>query len=231
MRRLLVMACAATCLMALQACSNDHQADATAPPATSDGSVTASDSAPNSPLLSEWLHVVPATVHIDKNVHVGRDGPTSEQSRKVHSASLLGVCGSEPLDLNVGATDRIGVEAPDYPGESRTLYLYADASQAAQRLSVVRDWLGGCDADEEWGTTALRTSRLGESSLLEVVTDIGTGAGPTGRWLRLIRVGNALLLADSDDGASPGPALERDIRQQEHDLAPVIHDLNAFRAA
>lgn len=230
MRRLLVIACTTTCLLALQACSDDHQADATALPATSGGSATPSDSPPNSPLLSEWLHVVPATVHIDRNVHVGRDGSTSEQSRKVHRASLLGVCGREPLDLDRGATDRIGVEAPDYPDESRTLYLYANATQAAQRLTMMRDWLGGCDADEEWGTTELRTSSLGESSLLEVVTDVGTGAGPTERWLRLIRVGNGLLLTDSEDGASPGPALERDIRRQEHDLAPVIHDLDVFSA-
>lgn len=225
------MSCAGACLVALQACSSDdRRAEVIARPASPTGTAPASSPPTDIPTSSKWLHAVPATVHIDRNVHEGRDGSVSKQDRRVHRASLLGVCGEGPLDLDAGATDRIGVEAPDYPGEARTLYVYADATQAAQRLAVVRNWLEACDAVEEWGTTELRSSDLGESSLLEVVTDVGTGAGPTGRWLRLIRVGNALLLTDSDDGEFAGPALERDIRRQEHDLAPVIRDLGVFVA-
>lgn len=167
-------------------------------------------------------------MRVDRNVHAGRDGTISKQSRKVHRATLLGICGMKAPDLDTGATDRIGVQAPDYPADSRTLYLYLDAIEAAQRFTLVQNWLAGCDGIEECCTTTLRASRLGVESLLEVTTDVGTGAGPTGRWLRLIRVGNALLLTDSDDDALPGPFLEQDIRRQLHALKSVVSELSVF---
>jgi hypothetical protein len=230
-RRLLVMVCAAACALTPQACSDGHPSSSTAPAASLGPSSAASRSPTGTPLKSGWLQTIPDTVRIDRNVHAGRDGSMSKQSRKIHRASLLGICGLEPPDLDIGATDRIGVEAPDYPGDSRTLYLYTDATQAAQRFTLTKEWLAGCDGNQECCTTTLRASSLGDWSLLEVTTDVGTGAGPTGRWLRLIRVGNALLLTDSDDDASPGPSLERDIRRQQDALKPVVSDLRVFAAA
>lgn len=178
-----------------------------------------------------WLQTIPDIVRVDANIHTGRDGTISKQSRRVHQASLLGISCAKPPDLDAGAVDRIGVSAPDYPGDARTLYLYLDAEQARERFTRTRSWLAGCSGDEACCTTRLRASRLGDESLLEVTTDVGTGAGPTGRWLRLIVVGNALLLTDSDDGSLPGRALERDVRRQGHDLAPVIREMDVFSAS
>ena len=183
-------------------------------------------------MAAGWLQTIPGTVRIDTNIHAGRDGTVSEQSRRVHRASLLGFCSNaRSLDapsLDAASVDRVGVDAPDYPGDSRTLYLYADAAHAKHRFRLVQRWLSGCNGNEGCCTTHLRASSVGDQSLLEVTTDVGTGAGPTGRWLRLIRVGNALLLTDSNDDSLQGPTLNRDIRQQLRDLTPVLTDMKVF---
>ena len=176
-----------------------------------------------------WLSTIPDSVDIATNIHPGRGGEISKQSRRVNRASLLGISCPNPPDLGAGALDRLGVDAPDYPGDARTLFLYADAARARQQFHVVQDWLVPCDGTEACCTTQLRPSGLGAESLLEVTTDVGTGAGPTGRWLRLIRLGNALLLTDSNDDSLVGPVLRRDIRQQGAALAPVIKDMDVFR--
>ena len=183
-------------------------------------------------MTTGWLQTIPETVRIDTNIHAGRDGTLSKQSRRVHQASLLGFCsnalGLDVPSLDAGTVDRVGVDAPDYPGDARTLYLYADAAHARHRFRLVQHWLSGCDGNEGCCTTDLRPSSVGDQSLLEVTTDVGTGAGPTGRWLRLIRVGNALLLTDSNDDSLQAPTLNRDIRRQLRDLAPVLADLRVL---
>lgn len=178
---------------------------------------------------SGWLLTIPDSVNIAANIHAGRGGEISTQSRRVNRASLLGIACPNPPDLKAGSLDRVGVDAPDYPGDSRTLFLYPDAARARQRFHAVQDWLTPCNGTEACCTTHLQPSDLGDQSLLEVTTDVGTGAGPTGRWLRLIRVGNAVLLTDSNDDSLAGPGLTRDVRQQRADLAPVMRDMRVFR--
>ena len=47
----------------------------------------------------------------------------------------------------------------------------------------------------------------------------------------MIRVGNALLLTDSNDDSLQGPTLTRDIRRQLRDLTPVLTDMKVFASA
>ena len=202
-----------------------------AEPDTGSASSSSPEETPGqTPVATGWMQTIPKTVRIDTGIHARRDGTTNKQSRRVHHASLLGLCSDAP-NLDAGAVDRVGVDAPDYPGDSRTLYLYADAAQAKHRFRLVQQWLSGCDSAEGCCTMHLRPSNVGEQSLLEVTTDVGTGAGPTGRWLRLIRVGNALLLTDSNDGSLQGPTLNSDIGRQLRDLTPVITDMKVFASA
>ncbi len=60
---------------------------------------------------------------------------------------------------------------------------------------------------------------------------MGPARGLQASWLRLIRVGNALLLTDSNDDSLQGPTLNRDIRRQLRDLTPVLTDMKVFASA
>lgn len=177
-----------------------------------------------------WLQRIPSGAGVDATMKNDPAGPPWDGVGLNRGVPLPLFCPVRPRSYSEGLVARLAVVAGFRTvRETRQLDLRRNGVRAHAAYQQLLDWVRACPQDGSFGqVTRLSSAPLGSESFVIVDLEAGTVAGPSTAWWTIVRVGNAVLIAQRQTFLGDGPTLRRSIERETTRLAMDVRNLQRF---